>query len=146
MNSNLKNRTPLKLEINLAMTYVNKIPELMQAHPRLFKNKDTRCQSDLGKGWYELVDTLCKQIDALMDDEEIAAFEIRQIKEKFGGLRFYFKASEKMRPRIKELIDVAYQKSLICCDECGAYRLPNSSPTLNLYCASCIGNKYQECL
>lgn len=119
------------------MTYVNKISELMQAHPRLFKNKDTRCYSELGQGWYELIDALCKQIDELMDDEEIADFEIHQIKEKFGGLRFYFKASEKMRPRIKELINLAYLKSLTICSLCGAYLPEPALPVFKYSCELC---------
>lgn len=82
------------------MEYVNKIQELIIAHPRLFKHISTRSQSDLSQGWYKLVDELCQQINFVITDDELANFEVLQIKEKFGSLRFYFNASEKMRPRI----------------------------------------------
>lgn len=123
------------------MEYVNKIQELIIAHPRLFKNISTRSQSDLSQGWYKLVDELCQQINIVITDDELANFEVLQIKEKFGSLRFYFKASEKMRPRIKELVDLAYHKSVFSCDRCGEFRPPYSFPTFKLLCESCNENE-----
>jgi hypothetical protein len=37
-------------------------------------------------GWFDLVWRLCEAIEALGPDED---FKVEQVKEKFGGLRFY---------------------------------------------------------
>lgn len=112
------------------MNYINTLPQLIQTFPRLFKGKQPRSSSEVGQGWYELVKLLCKDIDESLNDEELAQFEVLQIKEKFGSLRFYFKASENMRTKIRDLILEAYEKSLFICDQCGA----------DVPCASCNKN------
>mgnify|MGYP003562497485 CR=1 FL=1 len=98
-------------------TYTNKLPELMQAYPRLFKNKEPRTSSWVDQERYELIDALCKKIDENLDENEIAIFEVLQIKEKFDELRFYFKASEKMRPLIKIWVEAAREASATPCEQ-----------------------------
>ena len=63
-------------------------------------------------GWLPLVTKLIKDLDAL--EEEIY---VMQIKEKFGGLRFYIGPYED--DKIMELIDAAEKKSLSMCQSCG---------------------------
>jgi hypothetical protein len=45
-----------------------------------------------GVGWFEIVWRLCEDLEPLVVEAESAtgqAFEVLQVKEKFGGLRFY---------------------------------------------------------
>ncbi len=45
---------------------------------------------EIPEAWYPLVDTLCNQIQShIMQTPEAGFFHVVQIKEKFGGLRFY---------------------------------------------------------
>jgi hypothetical protein len=41
-----------------------------------------------GDGWFNLVWRLCEQIEEVVDERE-QPFKVAQVKEKFGGLRFY---------------------------------------------------------
>jgi hypothetical protein len=65
-------------------------------------------------GWYMLVDELIQRLLALGWDRDL-----HQIKEKFGGLRFYIGAST---PEIDEAISDAEDKSLDTCEECGTVK------------------------
>ena len=45
---------------------------------------------EVSESWYPLVDTLCSQIQShLVNTPQSGLFYVVQIKEKFGGLRFY---------------------------------------------------------
>jgi hypothetical protein len=45
----------------------------------------------VGQGWMPLVENLCTELDALFGPDERDAFTFLQIKEKFGGLRVYWR-------------------------------------------------------
>lgn len=46
---------------------------------------------DVGDGWYGLLYDMCKEITEVLETEgESVNLVVEQIKEKFGGLRFYF--------------------------------------------------------
>jgi len=66
---------------------------LVATHPRLFLT-GRPSNSHLSPGWTALVDKLCTDIDQLVSDSEAQTFRVIQIKEKFGGLRFYFSLNE----------------------------------------------------
>jgi len=65
-------------------------------------------------GWYDLVYDLCERIMALNPSEN---FKAAQVKEKFGGLRFYVDGST---VEINKLIDVAEEISYTVCETCGS--------------------------
>lgn len=63
-------------------------------------------------GWFDLIYKLSKDITAI--DKTVMAM---QVKEKFGGLRFYVgHASEE----VFDLIDLAEEMSLKTCEKCGS--------------------------
>ena len=62
------------------------------------------------KGWDKLIDPLIKQC-------EVEDTEIHQIKEKFGGLRFYVSSTASLL--LKKMIDIAEQQSYHVCERCG---------------------------
>lgn len=68
-----------------------------------------------GEGWYDLISDLDKQI-AVLDP----GYTIAQVKEKFGGLRFYIdEVNPDVRSQIEDLIKVAEGKAAKTCEDCG---------------------------
>jgi hypothetical protein len=76
------------------------------------------CGSWIGNGWVDLVVQLDKQITQLDPD-----YVIDQVKEKFGGLRYYISISEgvaqETREQIWNTIHEVEDKSVETCDLCG---------------------------
>lgn len=74
---------------------------------------------DINDGWLNLVHELCKKLDSILYEElgdSAGNFYITQIKEKFGGLRFYVSgASENMY----KVIHKYEEKSFHVCELCG---------------------------
>jgi hypothetical protein len=83
-----------------------------------------------GDGWFDLVWQLCEQIElivlageadtreweAQLDTTKHPPFEVYQVKEKFGGLRFYTNSHNRA---IFDLIQQAEEQSFHICDICG---------------------------
>ena len=71
---------------------------------------------DCAEGWWPIVAQLDRDIAAIAPD-----YRVNQIKEKFGGLRFYFEVegSELLR-RVDELVDAAEAVAARTCEFCGA--------------------------
>jgi hypothetical protein len=73
-----------------------------------------RCGAHVGNGWLLLVDELIIQLIMLGFKPED---QIDQIKEKFGGLRFYVCGD--ISPEMHELISAAEKESFEICENCG---------------------------
>lgn len=75
---------------------------------------------ECGAGWYGLLDALCTKIEAELiktnNDKEEYPFQVEQIKEKFGGLRFYISSAN---DTIYNFINEAENKSYKICELCG---------------------------
>ena len=87
--------------------------ELHEKYPKLFTNHPTF--SDCGEGWYPLINTLCAMLSHNVKEED--KFQVEQIKEKFGTLRFY---TNDYTDYQRGLIDLAEAISGTICEECGA--------------------------
>lgn len=96
--------------------------ELMKEFPQFFLNERAFGGISVGKGWEKLIRQLCKDIDNLykVNNQSVVRkrFQITQIKEKFGGLRFY--GDYVLDDRMLDLIDKAEGESLSICENCGA--------------------------
>lgn len=115
--------------------------QLMEGFPRLFRD-EAPPGSHLPTGWIPLVTELCRGIDRLLPADEAAAqFKVKQIKEKLGGLRFYWSlrrvsvkyvdvlglGSYRNHPggtdmtfnQIDALVSYAQVRSFKICDVCG---------------------------
>lgn len=122
---------------------MSKLPELMVAHPGLFRGNPPVVASELPAGWLDIVDALCCDIEALLGSEP-ERFVVTQIKEKVGGLRFYYslEGAEDMfidihtdrgirtmvnkgdgpalMDQIRSLVETASLRSTTTCQDCGA--------------------------
>jgi hypothetical protein len=75
----------------------------------------------IGPGWYDLVETLCENIDSHtrhtnFKTKVIDPIIVGQVKEKLGGLRFYYHGGDQY---IAGLVRMAEEMSLYICEECG---------------------------
>jgi hypothetical protein len=67
------------------------IDALVARFPRLFRGKHPQVASSVPPGWSGLIDRMLADIDGMLDDRCARRFELMQIKEKFGGLRVYWR-------------------------------------------------------
>jgi hypothetical protein len=87
---------------------------LISSYPRLFANiHETGCYD----GWFNIINTLCANIQRVIDREGIPQITITQIKEKFGTLRYYVDDASNIT--ICSLIDFAEDLSGSTCEFCG---------------------------
>ncbi len=95
------------------------ISEIVSKNKFLFKDgKLPRCGIDIPPGWMDLVSKLCSIIDHKLQytPEDTSNVSVSQIKEKFGGLRFYMNGSTEY---INGAIAMAEYLSEITCETCG---------------------------
>lgn len=89
----------------------------------------------IGEGWWPIVEKLCEAIQSRIDwkkktresllerneydrpiPDEIAQVVVHQIKEKFGGLRFYYEGGDAY---VRGLVDMAETWCDTVCEQCG---------------------------
>lgn len=96
----------------------NEFEDFQRKYPHLFKEYP-RSGFDLSPGWKTLVDTLCSileyKIINLPEEIRDSAY-CAQVKEKFGGLRFYMSQSS---PEMEGAISMAEDMSMHICETCG---------------------------
>lgn len=90
------------------------------------------------RGWYPIIIELDEAMAAIDPD-----YELHQVKEKLGGLRYYFRASESIteadRQRMDELVDEAEERCESACELCGEPGVRHATPHgwLKTLCQSC---------
>ena len=104
--------------------------KLFEKYPKIFVQKDLSPQETAmcrgitcGDGWYTLIDTMCgniqnhvEHVNRSKSEEEHVICEATQVKEKWGGLRFYVQESDDF---IKGIINLAESMSYTICSKCG---------------------------
>lgn len=100
-----------------------------------------------GDGWYDLIDTLCDNIQNRITnvnrnkpEEEHLICEAVQVKEKFGGLCFYTCGGDDY---IDGLVSMAESMSYHICTECSkpSEKQDNNRGWIYTLCESCKENK-----
>lgn len=92
----------------------NKLLRLKGKYPKLFPE---HFYFECADGWYDILDDLCYKIQCYIDDfDDVEQITVAQVKEKFGGLRFYIDGGD---DRIYTFISDAETKSMLTCEECG---------------------------
>lgn len=108
--------------------------KLYQDYPKLFKQKDLSMREtcmcwgiETGDGWYSLLDKLCSLLQWDIDKNNYPQIEARQVKEKFGTLRFYYsyvpseKKYDERKYGVQEgMISFAEYLSEYICETCGS--------------------------
>jgi hypothetical protein len=91
-----------------------------------------------GDGWYTIIYQLCERIEPMVAalDDGGSAFEVLQVKQKFGGLRFYTGGST---DEIEAAIESASELSSKTCEACGNPGKNEADTTgwWRTLCASC---------
>lgn len=86
-------------------------------------------------GWYPIIVELDSRLAAVDPD-----YELRQVKEKFGGLRYYFRASDpKLSNDMRALVDAAETRCETTCETCGQPGVLHTGrhSWLKTLCAAC---------
>jgi hypothetical protein len=111
--------------------------KLCEKYPKIFKNRNGSMQETCmcwgfshDDGWYDIVDSLCASIQnhinnkryqfremSQEDFEEEHQVVAAQVKEKFGGLRFYIDGGDDW---VYGAISMAESMSYRTCEVCGA--------------------------
>jgi len=112
----------------------------------------------VGDGWYDLIYTLCANIDQGIkyDNECIQRYKdnpegftwkpndtlleypkVDQIKEKFGGLRFYCSTPVGSRYEFRGMIQLAESISFTICEDCGNKGTQNKQGHIRTLCDNC---------
>lgn len=94
---------------------------------------------DCDDGWYDLIDALCERLQSMTDynpnNDRFPQIVATQVKEKFGGLRFYVRAASDYQDG---LISMAESLSYHICEVCGNPGKPNKSGWIRTTCATHI--------
>jgi hypothetical protein len=124
--------------------------ELIEKYPKIFRVTEGRRMLpfpmfgfECGDGWYNLLNTLCFQIQSYIDwrekfnqgiiernkkedpeghinqqmlQEYIPQVVVSQVKEKFGTLRFYYDGGDE---KIDGMVTMAEAMSAVTCETCG---------------------------
>lgn len=128
--------------------------QLYEKYPNIFRQKDldktvtAMCWGiSCGDGWYDLIDTLCENIQNRIvnvnrnkPEEEHLICEAVQVKEKFGGLCFYTYGGDDY---IDGLVSMAESMSYHICTECSkpSEKQDNNRGWIYTLCESCKENK-----
>jgi len=117
--------------------------KLYDRFPHMFRGRDKSIQESLmpfvfecGDGWFDILWRLCEDIEKLTPLEE---FEVSQVKEKFGTLRFYtWRSTDEIEKRICK----AERESAKTCEWCGEYGHRRNKEWIVTMCNGC----YEEYL
>lgn len=140
---------------------------LFEKYPDIFQQKDLPMTQSLmcfgfecGDGWFDLIDTLCRNIKHHVDynNEDVDRFKDKeerppwapteyisvqavQVKEKYGGLRFYVNG---YNDYVRGLISMAESMSYRTCEECGNPGKPNERGWIITLCEPCREERAQS--
>lgn len=113
-------------------------------HPKVFATGPLPWGFEHGDGWLELIAALCARINEILESEPGASMDVRQVKEKFGTLRFYYSlhgASDEVAESISHAVDLAEEASGHICERCGcAAKLQTNTGWWSTLCPSCRAN------
>jgi len=113
---------------------------LIETYPALYRGHTLPITQNLmalgfetGDGWFAIIDQLSADITAL-DKRDGTTTIATQVKEKFGGLRFYIESGS---DTIFDLIDKAEALSERTCEMCGEPGKLRGKGWVSTMCAKC---------
>lgn len=104
---------------------------------------------ECGDGWFNLINSLCAIIQEHIDDKrdpesynhipDYPQVEVVQVKEKYGGLRFY---TISCTDEVQSFIDAAEAMSYHTCDVCGTTKdVVLTEGWMQVICKKCLDEK-----
>ena len=92
--------------------------QILEKYPLLFP---TAISFDVDDGWFNIINLLCHSIQTHLNwqnrnEPTVEQVTVLQLKEKFGGLRFYYGGGDEY---VSGLVVMAEQFSEITCETCG---------------------------
>ena len=119
--------------------------KLCAKYPKIFVNRHGDKMKTLmcwgfscGDGWYWLIDRLCSNLQWNTDHNNQPQIVAVQVKEKFGGLRFYVESAS---PEQYAVISFAESLSYGVCEECGSpHNIGRTSGWIRTLCETCAGD------
>lgn len=119
---------------------------LYNAYPKIFKEEQyVAC----GEGWFDIIGELSKRITEYVDKLPLRTEEpyvtVVQIKEKFGGLRYYVHyngLSDDQIQQVEDMIREAENKTATICEDCGGdgSRVAPRKYWMRTLCTQCMNN------
>lgn len=98
--------------------------KLYQKYPKIFADKDRSIKEscmgwgiECNSGWYRILDILCGLLQWDTDENKYPQLVASQVKEKYGGLRFYTNGENNTQ---HGMIRFAEHLSEHTCEECGS--------------------------
>ena len=88
-----------------------------------------------GNGWFELIDSLCAEISSHVRAGTSPPVVARQVKEKFGRLRFRFRGGD---DEIRRLVGLAEDLSETICETCGRAGANYLGVPQGVLCPECL--------
>lgn len=111
---------------------------LCEKYPKLFAQRNKPMQEtamcwgfECGDGWFDLINTLCYLLQWDIDNNREPQIEVVQVKEKYGGLRFY---TNQATGRQSGCISMAESLSYKICEVCGCPGVINTGGWLSTRC------------
>ena len=117
--------------------------KLFKKYPKIFRQKSLSMNEtcmcwgiSTGDGWYWLIDNLCDTIQRYIDANKQEQVEAIQVKEKYGGLRFYLNQESDM---IHGMVWIAESMSYTICEDCGSTDgVTQTEGWISTLCKKCI--------
>lgn len=139
----------MKYFTEIKMTEENE-KKLLEKYPKIFAQRNLPMSQtamcwgfSCGNGWYNIIDALCANIQGYIDSKEgkVPQVEATQVKEKFGGLRFY---TNHIDDYIDGVINMAESMSKRTCESCGNPGQSNDSAWIITLCDPCREKEYRR--
>lgn len=124
---------------------IRKKVEFYDKYPLCFPSGEPCCGFSIGYGWWPRIKKLCEDITEVLNRSNCQGFQVEQVKEKFGGLRFYIPDSIDNK-EIKNLITEAESDCSKICETCGNEGGANNTPEgkwIKTLCAECAKSSYR---
>jgi len=110
------------------------VKKLEETYPKMFSQPYGGVA--VSAGWWPIIESLCSNIQNHIDwrvkqGQDISQVEVNQIKEKFGGLRFYYSGGD---DEISGMVRMAEAWADVACEECGAFGKRRSGGWIRTLC------------
>ncbi len=114
------------------------LEQLCKDYPELY----TDVYFEHNAGWYDILEGLALRFREILKDNVEGEVEVLQVKEKFGGLRFYaatYGCTEEQEKAIRVAIQIAENVSFKTCELCGkAGREISNTGWIVTRCEECV--------